>query len=555
MNAKKIDIIEFSPEMKAYLEEVKKVAGALDRLDMIKQYFEQPLLLAMDKGWGEDEFVDAIRDTLLPYFDVSKEVVEARLINIPADKGASTWDGQLEMAKSMKDDATKKGAFAVIVCNLAEHIDNLNSIVFMKIMEKYATELKGTLLIFWIPYGSQAVRNQIESKLSNVMSARMIQIPPITKEMQIEYISQVLKEKEFVMSVDSRAAVEKWLKQKEESGSLKGFQTLENMCDELIYQKILVDGYTDMELNSIQVTTEDIERMLVVSSQKEDAYELLNELIGMTELKAKVRELVAQMKLQKELSDQGRKIEKPSLHMAFVGNPGTGKTTLARIVGKIFQQEGLLKNGNFYERSGNEFLEGNISEMVRRMRKACKEAHGSVLFFDEAYGMAIGHSNGNTGDDIVPILIEEMENHRDNLCVIFAGYEDEMEAFFKSNSGLKSRVPHILHFPNYNKEELEEIFFQMVDGSFEYEAELKESLQAYLDGVSDEKLEEKEFSNARFVRNLYERVWGKAAYRINFSEDKEIILKEVDLQAALDEEMFADMQDKQEKKRIGFEMK
>lgn len=553
MNDKKIDVIEFSTEMQAYLQEVERVTGALHKRGILDQFFEQPLILAQDKGWGEDAFVDAIRDKLLLYYNVPKEKVEARLINIPADKSSFTWDSQLDLAKATLANASENNAFAVIVCNLEEHVGNLDSIAFVKILEKYVSELKGALLIFWIPYGSKGSRKNVERKLSAIMSARMVEIPPIARDMQTEYIAQILEEKEFVLGKDSRDALKKWLYQKEEDGALCGFKTLESMCDQLIYQKILTDECE--EAASIQLTAADVERMYTRSKHKEDAYELMNELIGLSQLKSKVRELVAQLKLQKELAAQGRKIEMPALHMAFLGNPGTGKTTLARIIGKIFRQEGLLKKGNFYEHSGNEFLEGNVSEMVRKMRKACKEAYGSIMFIDEAYGMAVGHSNGNTGDDIVPILVEEMENHRDNLCVVFAGYEDEMEAFLKTNSGLKSRIPHILHFPNYEREELEEIFFKMVEGTFEYEEELKETLKEYLESISDEKFEEKEFSNARFVRNLYERVWGKAAYRINFSEDKEVILKKDDLQAALEEEMFAEMREKKEKRRIGFEVK
>lgn len=554
-NNEKINIIDFSPEMAAYLEEVNQVADVLKTLGMVEQFLEQPLLLAMDSGWGEDEFVDAIRDTLAPYFGVSEAVIETRLINVPKEKTSSYWEGQLEQAKHMLKFASDNKAFPIIVCDFKNHIDKLNSTAFMDYLVRYTTELKGALLIFWIPYESESIRKQVKRALSTIMPLNTIDIPPVKRDMQVEYISQFLNQKGFQLKDDCEDVLLEWLEQKEDAGELKGVQTLENMCETLIYQKILSNGDVNGEATSIHVCSEDVEKMIEEPNPMEDAYELMNELIGLSQLKTKIRELVAQVKLQKMLVEQGRKIESPALHMAFLGNPGTGKTTLACIIGKIFQQEGLLKIGNFYEHSGNEFLEGNVSETVRNMRKACKEAYGSIMFIDEAYGMAIGHSNGNTGDDIVPILVEEMENHRDNLCVIFAGYEDEMEVFLKTNSGLKSRIPHVLHFPNYNREELEEIFFQMVEGTFEYEQELREMLREYLANISDEKFEEKEFSNARFVRNLYERVWGKAAYRINFSEDKEIILKEVDLQAALDEDMFADMQEKKEKKRIGFEMK
>lgn len=540
-----IKIETLSPEMMAYLDEAKCVTAKLQKLGQLDQFFEQSLLMAMDEGWGETEFVDAIRDALLPYYDVSKENTAVRLLRVPKDKSTMYWESQLDLLKGIAQTAKNKGGFSIIVCDLLEQVGNLKSVAFLNMLEKFRKELEDTMFIVWIPYGTENTRRQAESRLSMIMPLRTIAIPPISKENQIEYMSYVLNKKSFRFIGDCKELLVQWIKQKENDGKHKGFSTLENMCDSLIYQKVLND-------NDTLIHPSDIEKILFSSSPKVDAYELLNELIGMAQLKEKIREIVAQIKLQKQLADMGKKIDRPSLHMAFLGNPGTGKTTLARILGQIFKQEGLLRKGEFYEHSGNEFLEGNVSEMVRNMRKACKESYGSVMFIDEAYGMAVGHSNGNTGDDIVPILVEEMENHREDMCVIFAGYEDEMEAFFKTNSGLKSRIPHILHFPNYSKEELLEIFDMMAEGCFEYEAELKETLEDYLESIPDEHYESKEFSNARFIRNLYECVWGKAAYRINFTDDNDIILKDVDMQAALEEDMYAGVQEKKEKRRIGF---
>ena len=531
--------------MMAYLEEVEKVTTRLERKGCLDQFFEQKLLLAMDEGWGELEFIEAIRDTLLTYYDVSKENTNIKFLRIPKDKGSIYWESQLRQCNDSVKDIKEKGGFSIVVCNLAEHIDNLNSEIFMNMLADFAKDLKAALFIPWIPYGGKAAVLQIESKFSAIMSLRTICIPPISEEEQIKYMSNVLKEKEFQLAADCDEMLKLWIMQTEMEENHKGYSSLENMCDMLIYHKMLKNDDT-------VITPSDIEGVTGKLTKKSDAYELLGELIGMAQIKGKVKEIVAQIKLQNQLVDMGKKIERPSLHMAFLGNPGTGKTTLARILGKIFIQEKILRKGGFHEHSGNEFLEGNVSEMIRKMRKTCRESYGSILFIDEAYGMAIGHSNGNTGDDLLPILVEEMENHRDDMCVILAGYEDEMEAFFKANSGIKSRIPHILHFPNYNKEELLDIFTLMADGCFEYEEELKETLQDYLESLPDDYYESKEFSNARFIRNLYERVWGKAAYRINFTDDKDIILKNVDIQAALEEDMFNIPKEEKSKRRIGF---
>lgn len=536
---------KLSSDMMAYLKEVRKVTSRLEKRGCLDQFFEQKLLLAIDEGWGEFEFVEAIRDALLICYDVSKDNTNIQFLRIPKDKGSIYWESQLKQCNDCVKGVKEKGGFSVVVCDLAEHIDNLNSDIFMSMMESFANELKGALFILRIPYGGKVAVLQIESKLSTIMSIRTISIPPISEECQIKYMSDLLKKKDFQLSADCDEMLKLWIMQTEVEENHKGYSTLENMCDMLIYFKMLKN-------NDTVITPKDIEDVTGKLTKKADAYELLGELIGMAQIKAKVKEIVAQIKLQNQLADMGKKIERPALHMAFLGNPGTGKTTLARILGKIFNQEKILRKGGFHEHSGNEFLEGNVSEMIRKMRKTCRESYGSILFIDEAYGMAIGHSNGNTGDDLLPILVEEMENHRDDMCVIFAGYEDEMETFFKANSGIKSRVPHVLHFPNYSREELLDIFALMAEGCFEYEEELKETLQDYLERLPDEYYESKEFSNARFIRNLYERVWGKAAYRINFTDDKDIILKNADIKAALEEDMFNIPKVEEKKKRIGF---
>ena len=150
-------------------------------------------------------------------------------------------------------------------------------------------------------------------------------------------------------------------------------------------------------------------------------------------------------------------------------------------------------------------------------------------------------------------MIAEMENHRDDFCVIMAGYKDEMEELMNINPGLRSRIPYTIEFPNYTREELVQIFFAMLDGIFAYEEELREAVEEFFDDIPNEKLENKNFSNARFVRNLYERVWGKAAYRSELNGEKEIKIQKADLIGASEEADFKKLiEDKQTKRPIGY---
>ena len=147
-----------------------------------------------------------------------------------------------------------------------------------------------------------------------------------------------------------------------------------------------------------------------------------------------------------------------------------------------------------------------------------------------------------------------MENHRDDFCVVMAGYKDEMEAMLTGNAGLRSRIPYEVEFPNYTREDLEEIFFRMLEGNFECEEGFRDAAHEFFSSVPDEALQSKTFSNARFVRNLYERTWGKAAYRHSLGGDGATvrILKSDLAGATADKEFDALLKKKEERRVIGF---
>ena len=180
-----------------------------------------------------------------------------------------------------------------------------------------------------------------------------------------------------------------------------------------------------------------------------------------------------------------------------------------------------------------------------------------MLFIDEAYGLFREDSSGvDYGREALDTLVAEMENHRDDFCVIMAGYKDDMETMLTGNLGLKSRIPFAVDFPNYSRAELEKIFFLMLDGNFDYESALKGAVKEFFTKIPDEVLNAKEFSNARFVRNLYERVWGKAAYRHSLHADEPLRILASDLAGAAEEREFKHLltEHASDRRIIGFSM-
>jgi SpoVK/Ycf46/Vps4 family AAA+-type ATPase len=204
-----------------------------------------------------------------------------------------------------------------------------------------------------------------------------------------------------------------------------------------------------------------------------------------------------------------------SFHMVFSGNPGTGKTTVARIVAKVYGCLGLLTKGHLVEvdRSG---LVGNfVGQTATKAKKVVDQAKGGILFIDEAYALAKASDN-DFGQEAIEVILKSMEDCRDNLVVIAAGYTNRMNEFLGSNPGLNSRFPRVVPFPDYSPAELEEIFRRQA-GHNSYH--LAEGVEPILKGEMERRWQQRgsDFANARDVRNLFERVVAKQANRVSRS--------------------------------------
>ena len=302
------------------------------------------------------------------------------------------------------------------------------------------------------------------------------------------------------------------------------------------------------EFDDTEITVDDLEFYLEPEKNRATGYQALEELIGMEEITARIREMIAQVRI----SIKNEKLDRPCIHMRFTGAPGTGKTTVARIIGQIMREEGILRKGAFFEYSARELVAEYVGQTAVKTATICRDSYGSVLFIDEAYALYENDQRSNDyGREAITTLISEMENHRDDMLVVMAGYTDEMETLMKANPGLRSRMPYVLHFPNYSRKQLFEIFMLMVKKHFEYSPELESEAEEFFNSLSDEYLGSKEFANARFVRNLYERTWSKAALRASLDGRDTMILTREDFIAASGEKEFSEKLS--QKKKLGFE--
>lgn len=239
----------------------------------------------------------------------------------------------------------------------------------------------------------------------------------------------------------------------------------------------------------------------------------LDELIGLTEVKAQVKKIAAFAKMKKELSENGN--ISAVFNMTFTGNPGTAKTTVARIIAGIFYELGLIRNNGLIEVGRADLVASYEGQTAGKVKDVFNRAEGSVLFIDEAYSL-VSCFNGGFGDEAINTIVQEMENNREDTIVIFAGYPDEMKKFFDRNPGLSSRVPFSIAFNDYSESELMEIV-KMEAGKRGFEVD--EAAEEKLYSLCTLAAGNLEMGNGRFCRNLVEDAVLNYAMRVYADEE------------------------------------
>jgi len=266
-------------------------------------------------------------------------------------------------------------------------------------------------------------------------------------------------------------------------------------------------------------------------------------LVGMQEVKNQIIQLVRLHQLNHRRDEEGLSAVPVGLHLVFTGNPGTGKTTVARLVADLYRTLGLLPRGHLVEVQRADLVGGYVGQTAIKVQQKVQSAMGGILFIDEAYSLATG-SDIDYGSEAVATLVKMMEDHRDKLSVIVAGYQREMEYFISSNSGLRSRFPKYISFRDYEPVELFDIFeLECRQHTIELSSEVRDCLIQYFDNLPNEQRN----GNGRLARNLFEIMYARMATRIG--EDG--IITQDELNEGFSVEDIPDLELLEEKK-IGF---
>ncbi len=236
----------------------------------------------------------------------------------------------------------------------------------------------------------------------------------------------------------------------------------------------------------------------------------LDALVGLQQVKADVRRLTSLLRIQRLRAERGMPTLETSHHVVFTGNPGTGKTTVARLLSQILRTLGIVSKGHLVETDRSHLVAGYVGQTAERTRKVLESALGGTLLIDEAYALARG-SEQDFGREAIDTLVKFMEDHRDDLAVIAAGYPEEMAQLIDTNPGLSSRFARTIHFPDYTTEELLAIFESMGEAN---RYQLDEAGALRLAELIDKEPRTRGFGNARFVRNVFEAAISRQAERL-----------------------------------------
>ncbi|WP_223881885.1 AAA family ATPase [Niallia endozanthoxylica] len=357
-----------------------------------------------------------------------------------------------------------------------------------------------------------------------------ISLPDYTNEELIIIGEMIASDNDYILTDEAKIALEERIEKERVDDSFGNARTVRHLILDAIFQKGAHQSVEEKD-DILQFSLLDKQDFIQYEPESRDnPEEKLSGLVGLENVKEEVRSIISFVKMQKMRRDHGLPVVPIQLHSVFTGNPGTGKTTVAKIYAELLKECGLLKRGHLIVTSRADFVAGYVGQTAIKTKRKIKDALGGVLFIDEAYSL-LGQSSGDFGKEVIDTLVDEMTKHNENLVVVLAGYPNEINLLLESNPGLQSRFKKFLHFEDYTNEEILQIM-KLYGKQFDFYL-TEEAEQFILSELKEQQIE----GNGRFAANLMDESIQAQARRLMGSssfpkvEEAVVIMKE-DVQAA-----------------------
>ncbi|WP_066369059.1 AAA family ATPase [Neobacillus fumarioli] len=360
---------------------------------------------------------------------------------------------------------------------------------------------------------------------SRFPQSNLIHLPDYSMEELIKIAEKAAADNDYLLTEDAKNEISHRLEQSKVDETFGNARAARNLVLEAIFKKGSETQENEDIMKYILLTKEDF--MLHEEKLSESPNEMLQRLIGLDSLKTEMQQLISFVKMQQFRRDKGLPNVPIQLHAVFTGNPGTGKTTVAKIYAQLLKECGILKRGHLIVTSRADFVAGYVGQTAGKTRKKIREALGGVLFIDEAYSL-LSLTDGDYGKEVIDTLVDEMTKHNENLVVVLAGYPDQMDELLASNPGLRSRFKKFFFFPDYSAEELLAIMVSYAE-SFQYHL-TAEAQELLLTAIKTDKFS----GNGRFATNIVDEMIQAQAARLMGSEEGESLFEKAMLLEAAD---------------------
>ncbi len=352
---------------------------------------------------------------------------------------------------------------------------------------------------------------------SRFPQSNFIHLPNYSNEELIQISELVAAENDYLLTEESKLEIHHRLEKERVDDTFGNARTVHNIVLDAIFKKGAEDRAADSDiLDMMFLDQEDFQTETETLS--ETPQQQLNQLIGLTSLKGELKTLISFVKMQQFRRKKGLPTVPIQLHAVFTGNPGTGKTTVAKIYAEFLKECGILKRGHLIVASRADFVAGFVGQTAGKTKQKIKEALGGVLFIDEAYSL-ISQTSGDFGKEVIDTLVDEMTKQNENLVVVLAGYPNEMDQLLESNPGLRSRFKKFFLFLDYSNEELLEIMSNYA-GKFQYHL-TDDAKNLLLQSMEAERFT----GNGRFASNLVDEMIQAQALRLMDKEEEESLLE------------------------------